>query len=135
MHRLPESILHKRKMAFVKGTPCVMDYVCTPSKCLCVCIFVWLQVVRDVTGQGNGLESPSSPMIPRKIEVDKVRSQHTFVLFMTPVHLIFITDELDELLGICAFYIKWSFCDFYRKIIPHTTRKMNTSDISLQKVF
>ncbi|XP_056328455.1 actin filament-associated protein 1-like 1 isoform X2 [Danio aesculapii] len=31
----------------------------------------WLQVVRDVTGQGNGLDSPSSPMIPRKIELDK----------------------------------------------------------------
>ncbi|XP_043113021.1 actin filament-associated protein 1-like 1 isoform X6 [Puntigrus tetrazona] len=31
----------------------------------------WLQVVRDVTGQGNGLDSPSSPMIPRKIEQDK----------------------------------------------------------------
>ncbi|XP_051715748.1 actin filament-associated protein 1-like 1 isoform X2 [Ctenopharyngodon idella] len=31
----------------------------------------WLQVVRDVTGQGNGLDSPSSPMIPRKTEVDK----------------------------------------------------------------
>ncbi|ROL51801.1 Actin filament-associated protein 1-like 1 [Anabarilius grahami] len=31
----------------------------------------WLQVVRDVTGQGSGLDSPSSPMIPRKIEVDK----------------------------------------------------------------
>lgn len=56
------------------------------------CVFVWLQVVRDVTGQGNGLDSPSSPMIPRKIEVDKVRTQHTFVLFMTPVHLTFIID-------------------------------------------
>ncbi|XP_016118176.1 actin filament-associated protein 1-like 1 [Sinocyclocheilus grahami] len=32
----------------------------------------WLQVVRDVTGQGNGLDSPSSPMIPRKIELDKL---------------------------------------------------------------
>ncbi|TRY88804.1 hypothetical protein DNTS_015018 [Danionella cerebrum] len=31
----------------------------------------WLQVVRDVTGQGIGLDSPSSPMVPRKIEVDK----------------------------------------------------------------
>nr|XP_055034908.1 actin filament-associated protein 1-like 1 isoform X2 [Misgurnus anguillicaudatus] len=30
----------------------------------------WLQVVRDVTGQGNGLDSPS-PVIPRKIELDK----------------------------------------------------------------
>lgn len=69
-----------------------MDYVYTRRKRLCVCIFVWLQVVRDVTGQGNGLDSPSSPMIPRKIELDKVRSQHTFVLFMTPVHLFFITD-------------------------------------------
>lgn len=92
MYQLPETILHKRKIAFVKGTPCVMDYVYTRRKRLCVCIFVWLQVVRDVTGQGNGLDSPSSPMIPRKIELDKVRSQHTFVLFMTPVHLFFITD-------------------------------------------
>ncbi|XP_057206202.1 actin filament-associated protein 1-like 1 isoform X2 [Triplophysa rosa] len=31
----------------------------------------WLQVVRDVTGQGNGLDIPSSPTIPRKIELDK----------------------------------------------------------------
>lgn len=31
----------------------------------------WLEVVRDVTGQGNGLDSPSSPVIPRKIELDK----------------------------------------------------------------
>ncbi|XP_065128240.1 actin filament-associated protein 1-like 1 isoform X3 [Paramisgurnus dabryanus] len=30
----------------------------------------WLQVVRDVTGQGNGLDSPS-PVIPRKIELEK----------------------------------------------------------------
>ncbi|XP_051514639.1 actin filament-associated protein 1-like 1 isoform X3 [Myxocyprinus asiaticus] len=31
----------------------------------------WLQVVRGVTGQGNGLDSPSSPSIPRKNELDK----------------------------------------------------------------
>ncbi|XP_051505773.1 actin filament-associated protein 1-like 1 isoform X4 [Myxocyprinus asiaticus] len=31
----------------------------------------WLQVVRAVTGQGNGLDSPSSTLSPRKIELDK----------------------------------------------------------------
>ncbi|KAA0709441.1 Actin filament-associated protein 1-like 1 [Triplophysa tibetana] len=34
----------------------------------------WLQVVRDVTCQGNVLDIPSSPMIPRKIELDKCPS-------------------------------------------------------------
>ncbi|XP_056625838.1 actin filament-associated protein 1-like 1 isoform X2 [Triplophysa dalaica] len=34
----------------------------------------WLQVVRDVTCQGNVLDIPSSPMIPRKIELDKCLS-------------------------------------------------------------
>lgn len=38
---LPETILHKRKIAFVKGTPCVMDYVYTcwePLMCVYLCV-------------------------------------------------------------------------------------------------